>query len=153
MLFALPLLFTGNAKNSCKTSVFAVKNCAISYVTRSSSAPAFISYWENTFRNDETPVCDIPYDDYKKMYEQYSELSKEDREIVNATSDKREPEYTIGKIIQTLVNKFYPNTKKVMAEKQKLDQSTIIIIATVVALVGATAISVLYLLKNNKVIK
>ena len=38
-------------------------------------------------------------------------------------------------------------------EKQKLDQSSIIVIATVVALVGATAISVLYILKNQKVIK
>ena len=57
------------------------------------------------------------------------------------------------KKIYEMVNKYYPNHNKVKEEKQKLDQSSIIVIATVVALVGATAISILYILKNQKVIK
>ena len=42
---------------------------------------------------------------------------------------------------------------KIKNEKQKLDQTSIIVIATVVALVGATSISILFILKNNKFIE
>ena len=83
----------------------------------------------------------------------YSSLDQSEKEYINAQADGYEEGYTIGQVIRTLVNKYYPNKEKVKEEKQKLDQSSIIVIATVVALVGATAISVLYILKNQKVIK
>ena len=152
-LFLFICLFGLNSKNSAKNPINDVKTPAISRVFRSAASDSFIAYWEDDFRVNNPAVCDISYDAYKPMYTRYLELSKEDREVVNATKDKLEPEYTIGAIIRTLVNKFYPNNRKVQQDKQKLDQSTIIIIATVVALVGASSISILYILKNNKVIK
>ena len=152
-LLALPLLFGGSNKNTVKAPVFECKFPSFSLVNRSAETDSFIDYWENDFRANNPAVCDIPYSAYKEMYDRYSALTKADRELVNEIHDGREPDYTIGQIIQTLVNRYYPNTQKIKTEKQKLDQSTIIIIATVVALVGATAISVLYMLKNNKVIK
>ena len=152
-VLALPLLFGVSSKNTVKTQVFECKTPVISSVYRSSESESFVDYWENDFRVNNPSVCDISYNSYREMYERYSALSKSDREIVNAIPDKYEPDYTIGEIVKYLVTRYYPNTQKVKAEKKKLDQSTIIIIATVVALVGATAISVLYMLKNQKVIR
>lgn len=153
LILALPLLFGVSSKNTVKTPVFDCKTPVISYVSRSADSDAFVEYWENDFRANNPSVCDIPYSEYQKMYEKYAALSKADRQLINEIPDQREPDYTIGEIIRYLVTRYYPNTKKVAAEKKKLDQSTIIIIATVVALVGATAISVLYMLKNEKVIR
>ena len=152
-LLALPLLFGVSSKNTVKTPVFDCKTPVISRAYRSSETEQFLDYWENDFRYNNRSVCDIPYSAYQEMYSKYSALSKADREIINDIPDKYEPDYTIGSIVKYLVTRYYPNTQKVKAEKKKLDQSTIIIIATVVALVGATAISVLYMLKNQKVIR
>ena len=153
LLLAMPLLTGFSSKNTVKTPVFECKSPIISNIYRSSESDQFIDYWENDFRLNNPSVCDISYNAYQEMYGKYSSLSKTDREIVNEIPDQREPDYTIGEIVKYLVTRYYPNTQKVKAEKKKLDQSTIIIIATVVALVGATAISVLYMLKNQKVIK
>ncbi len=151
-LFLLPLLMGAGENSGAPVSSFPCENRVI-LVNRSAESDNFIDYWENDFRKNNPAVCEIPYSEYQKMYQRYIALNKEDRTIVNTTYDSREPEYTIGSIIRTLVNKYYPNSRSVTQEKQKLDQSTIIVIATVVALVGATAISILYILKNNKVIK
>ena len=151
-LFLLPLLGGLSVKNASKTSVFYSEKPTISR-SFSSQSEAFIEYWENDFREHNPAVCDITYEAYKEMYNRYLSLSESDRAIVNSTVDTREPDYTIGQIIKTLVNRFYPNNQKMQNEKSKLDQSTIIVIATVIALVGATAISILYILKNKKVIE
>lgn len=152
-LMLLPCLFGFNCKNTVKNPVNYSQNQSFAMVSRSAESDSFVNYWQNDFRVKNPAVCDIKYEAYKEMYGHYLDLSKEDREIVNAVKDELEPDYTIGSIIRTLVNKFYPNNKKTVQEKEKLDQSTIIIIATVVAIVGATSISILFILKNNKVIK
>lgn len=152
-LFLLPLMLGFAGKNPVRTDAFGAE---IQYTLPDpipSTAAEFIDYWENDFRKDEVPVCEITQKDYQDMMSVYKTLSDADKEIVNAHEDSRDKGYTVKQIIQTLVNKYYPNNQKMKEEKQKLNQSSIIIIATVVALVGATAISVLYILKNNKVIK
>ena len=152
--FLFLICFLGlSSKNIVKTPINEYKNPIILRATVLNTSDTFIAYWQNDFRVRNPSVCDIPYDQYKEMYDIYLTLSKEDREIVNATKDLLEEKYTIGDIIRTLVNKFYPNNQKLKSEKQKLDQTSIIVIATVVALVGATSISILFILKNNKVIK
>ena len=85
--------------------------------------------------------------------EKYSALSSADKDVVNATVDSRDNNYTIGYMIQQLVNKYYPNNQKHQQNKSKLDQKTTIIIAVVVSIFGMSAISVLYILKNNKFIQ
>ncbi len=152
-LLLLPCLLGFNGKNSVKNQVNPINMPSFSIVSRSTESDAFVTYWQTDFRVNNPEVCNIKYDAYKQMYDKYLLLSKEDREVVNSVQDTLEPEYTIGSIIRTLVNRFYPNNKKVTEQKQKLDQSTIIIIATVVAIAGATSISILYILKNQKVIK
>lgn len=152
-VFLIPLLFgfSHSSKNT-KNSGFAENSLQISYIYRSSHSDEFIEYWNNEFRSSDVPVCNITYESYLEMYEKYQALSKEDREIVNAAPDIDEG-YTIGQVIRTLVQKYYPNNSKGNSDKKKLNQSAIIIIAVVVALVGASSISILYILKNQKVIK
>lgn len=151
-LLLLPMMFGVFSKNPVKTDFFNAKTPVISRAIRVTEEYPFLEYWSE-FRTAHPAVCDITKDEFKEMYIVYSSLSQEYKEYINAQPDGFEEGYTIGQVIRTLVNKYYPNHNKVKEEKQKLDQSSIIIIATVVALVGATAISVLYILKNQKVIK
>ena len=153
LLFIPSAISFSFSKNTSKSIVKTYEIPHYSLINRTSSADSFITYWNEEFRPNNPAVCDITYEAYKPMYERYHELNKEDREILNETYDLLEPEYTIGHIVKVLVQRFYPNNKKVAANKKKLDQSAIIVIAVVVALVGATAISVLYILRNQKVIK
>ena len=153
-IFLLPLVFGFSfSSKSAKNNANEVKNTQIARVFRSSEADDFITYWNEDFRVNNPKVCDIKYQDYVPMYERYKPLSKEDKQILNETYDLLEPDYTIGQIVKTLVARFYPNNNKRNAEKKKLDQTAIIVIAVVVALVGASSISILYILKNQKVIK
>ena len=151
-LLLVPMMFGAFSKNSVKTDVIEEKTLAISYAIRSNEEHPFLDYWAH-FRELHDQVCEITLEDFKEMYIVYMGLTQEEKEYINAQPDGFEKGYTIGQVIRTLVNKYYPNHQKVREEKQKLDQSSIIVIATVVALVGATAISVLYILKNQKVIK
>ena len=150
-LFFLPLMLGVNGKNPVKTDTFTIKTPVFSYVSRSNSELPFLDYWVE-YRTAHPNVCDITREEFIEMYDVYLALSIEERNYVNEQEDVDEG-YTIGQVIRSLVNTFYPNKDKVKAEKQKLDQSSIIVIASVVALVGASAISVLFILKNNKVIK
>lgn len=152
-LLLIPMMLGAFSKNIVKTDVIDVKTPSISCAIRNNNEHPFLDYWDE-FREAHPAVCDISEADFKEMYYgHYLLLDKDEKEFVNAQPDGHEEGYTIGQVIKTLVNKYYPNHQKVKEEKQKLDQSSIIVIATVVALVGATAISVLYILKNQKVIK
>ena len=153
-ILVLPLLFGfSNRANSAKNTEIRVKNPEIVRVFRGEAVNTFITYWNEEFRVANPKVCDITYEAYVPMYDRYQVLSKEDRATLNETPDLLEPDYTIGAIVKTLVSRFYPNNNKTKQEKKKLDQSAIIIIAVVVALVGATSISILFILRNRKVIE
>lgn len=152
-IFLLPLIFGFSAnRKSAKNSGFVCEKPQICRILRSEQADDFITYWRTDFRVNNPEVCDISKEAYLDMYARYEPLSKEDKAIVNETPDIEEG-VTIGQVIKTLTQKYYPNNSKTQNEKKKLDQSAIIIIAVVVALVGATSISILFILKNQKVIK
>ena len=152
-VFLLPLIFGfSNSSKIEKKSTFASEKPQICRIYRSSEADNFIEYWNTDFRVNNPEVCNIKKDAYTAMYSRYEVLSKEDKAIVNDTPDIEEG-YTIGDVIKTLTQKYYPNNSKAKTEKKKLDQSAIIVIAVVVALVGASSISILYILKNQKVIE
>lgn len=152
-IFLLPLIFGfSGSQKSLKNSGFVNEKTQICRIYRSSQADDFISYWRTDFRVNNPEVCNITKDAYLEMYARYEPLNREDKQIVNEAEDIEEG-YTIGQVIKTLTQKYYPNNDKAKNEKKKLDQSAIIVIAVVVALVGATSISILFILKNNKVIK
>ena len=151
-LLLLPFALGFSGKNTVKTETFVAKSPSFAIVRTSPEAQSFLDYWVE-FRTANPEVCEMTREVFNEMYYQhYLQLSEEQRKEVVDSPDVDEG-YTIGNVISALVNTFYPNNAKVKEEKKKLDQSSIIVIASVVALVGATAISVLYILKNNKVIK
>ena len=147
-LLFIPLLFSFSNKTAILAESFSLELVTINL---NDSEHPFLDLWVD-FRNKHPKVCDISKEDFKEIYAAYLVLSNEEKAYVNAQGDVEEG-YTIGQIMRTLVNMHYPNNNKVKEEKKKLEQSSIIVIAIVVALVGASAISVLYILKNNKVIK
>ena len=152
-IFLIPLLFGFSSKQKLENNCgFAYEKPQISYILRSSQSDDFISYWNNEFRVTWPAVCDITKEGYMEMYSRYELLSREDKRLVNEAPDIEEG-VTIGQVIKTLTQKYYPNNSKTKNEKKKLDQSAIIIIAVVVALVGATSISILFILRNQKVIE
>ena len=152
-IFLLPLIFGFSfGQKSSKNVEFTQNNPQIVRISRANPAIDFVNYWKDVFRKPDIPVCDISREAYFEMYAKYIELNKEERAYVNAQPDIDE-DYTIGDVIKTLTQKYYPNSNKTKNEKKKLDQSSIIVIAVVVALVGATSISILFILRNQKVIK
>ena len=152
-ILLLPLIFgVSSCKNNAKKASNLGYQLKIAVISRSSYTDEFIFYWETQFRTKHENACDFTKAEFEEMYAKYILLSKEDRTYVNAQADLQEG-YTIGDVIKTLVTMYYPNNNKTKNEKKKLDQSSIIIIAVVVALVGATSISILYILKNRKVIE
>ena len=98
-------------------------------------------------------ACDATVYEYNDIMEIYGKLNQNDRQKVVLTEDPIQPIYTIGQYINELVKKFYNPTAANSVSKPKLDQSTTIIIAVVVSIFGMSAISVLYILKNKKVIE
>ena len=121
-------------------------------VLRSSATELFISYWQTDFKPAGVRACDITKESYLEMMDRYQSLTKAEQAEVNLVNDLEEG-YTIGDVIKTLVNKYYPNKQSIKEDKPKLDQRSIIILASVISIVGMTAISVLYILKNKKIIK
>ncbi len=153
-LLLIPIFAFAFSLGQMRNSVFLSTNSSYSAVFASETSDQFLDYWENTFRAKyPDSVCEASYEDYVALINLYSSLSTQDKDVVNATKDSRDEQYTVGYMIQQLVNKYYPNNKKHEQNKSKLDQKTTIIIAVVVSIFGMSAISVLYILKNNKYIK
>ena len=150
----LPLVaFAASGVNLESKPVLPEKNHIISR-ENSPAVDNFLDYWVNVFRAKyPSSVCDVTREDFDLLMEQYDLLNTSEKEIVNATKDTHQPEYTIGEVIKTIVDYVYPNKKSSEDSKKKLNQSKTIIIAVVVSIFGMSAISVLYILKKDKVIK
>ena len=133
------LKIQNNAKTPAIVELFATK------------VEDFLTYWNDTFRL--TPTCDVTYEQFNEMVQQFNQLTKEEKEEVIVIQDQAEPDYTIGDIIKTLTNKFYPTGPTENKTKQDLDQNTMIWIVSGVAIFGITTILIFYILKNKKIIK
>ena len=98
-------------------------------------------------------VCSATREEYNQIMEIFYKLSKENRQIAGENPDPFEPNYKISQVVTTLVSLYYASPVNNASSKPKLTQSTTIIIAVVVSIIGMSAISVLFILKNNKVIE
>ena len=155
LLLLLPIFSFGFSNAKSENKPVLTRNY-VQIVNKSSyTAADFIEYWTNDFRSDhETKsICDKSKEQYEEMISNYNQLDNLNKSVVNETADPYEPDYTIGHMIKQLINHFYPSNQKVNDNKPKLDQSTTIIIAVVVSIFGMSAISVLYILKKDKVIE
>ena len=98
-------------------------------------------------------VCDTTKEDYRTLIELYALLTDQEKSEVNATVYAKAGEYTIGDIMNEMIRIHYMKQDVSGAPKQKLDQSTTIIVAVVVSIVGMSGISVLYILKQDNYIE
>ena len=156
-LFALALLFGSSvffspAKENTQNNQIRENYVQNALILRSSATDSFLNYWKTEFKPEGVKACDITKENYLIMMEKFNELTSQEQAEVKAENDL-ESGYTIGDVIKVLVNKYYPNKESVKEDKPKLDQRSIIILASVISIVGMTAISVLYILKNKKIIK
>ena len=100
--------------------------------------------------NSGKGICDTTKEQYNELIALYSALTQEEREEVNAMMDG---DYTIGEEMKEIIRLYFSPQSISEAPKPKLDQKTTIIIASVVSIVGMSAISVLFILRNNKFIE
>ena len=98
-------------------------------------------------------VCDTTKEDYRVLVELYSRLSDQEKVEVNATKYEKAGNYTIGDLMNEIIRIHYMKEDTSGAPKQKLDQSTTIIVSVVVSIVGMSGISVLYILKQDNYIE
>ena len=103
--------------------------------------------------NENRSVCDTTKEEYQELVNLYSSLSSQEKKEVNALNDPYDSDYTIEEVMKEIVHLFYGSKDSNGIQKKRLDQSTTIIIAVIVSIFGMSAISVLYILKNNKYIE
>lgn len=144
LLLLIPVTFGSFSLSSLES-----KEPQIAYASNT-EVEEFLSYWRYSFKPAGTQTCDITKAKFDEMYEKFKVLSDSDKAVIKNTKD--DEEYTIGNVIETLVNKFYTPVKP-QEHKESLDQSTTIIIIVVAAVFGMTTISIFFVLKNNKVIQ
>lgn len=115
----------------------------------SDAVNAFLTRF-NEIRAGQESICNTTKDEYNELIALYSALTQEEREEVNAMMDG---DYTIGEEMKEIIRLYFSPQSISEAPKPKLDQKTTIIIASVVSIVGMSAISVLFILRNNKFIE
>ena len=100
-------------------------------------------------------VCDTTKEECDELIQLYANLTAKEKAEVNAmTFTEKGKQYTYEQAMKEIIRIYYSgSTDSSGAPKQKLDQSTTIIIAVVVSIFGMSAISVLFILKNNKYIE
>lgn len=107
----------------------------------------------NEIREEQQSICDTTKDQYNELIALYSALSQDEKEEVNAMIDTNDHNYTIGEQMKEIIRLYFSPQSISEAPKPKLDQKTTIVIACVVSIVGMSAISVLFILRNNKFIE
>lgn len=151
LLFLLPALLVtvGTASILDSQNVSGVVEVAAS---DSSEMEDFMDEWGFAI-DTYTNVCDIPKAEFDKILGFYRNLSTNEKESLSTRKYKESDDFTIAQAIDTLLKMYYPTKQESNENREKLTQSTAIIIVVVVSIFGMSAISVLYILKNNKLIE
>ena len=129
-----------------------LNNAYIAAHADSDAVNAFLTRFKE-IRAGQENICYTTKDEYNELIALYSALSQDEKEEVNAIKDTYDPDYTIGEEMKEIVRLYFSPQSISEAPKPKLDQKTTIIIASVVSIVGMSAISVLFILRNNKFIE
>ena len=109
----------------------------------------FINYWNKEVRpTADTNICDITKDQYNYIRELYSDLTAEDKAVVDAYEDLAGS--SIKDSIKELNRHFAaPSGSKNTEEWNQTGAITLILI---IAVIGMTSITIFYLLKTKKII-
>ncbi len=108
----------------------------------------FVNYWNTFIRpNEDSSLCDVTKDNYKKMEALYNNLSDED---IVSIKDVKDADSTIEKGIKYL-REFFSDAPKETTTREA-SKSTMIALILVIASIGMTFICVFYLLRERKII-
>ena len=154
-LLMIPALFIGVSFGMVAANVSSNQNF-VQIRADSPELTAFLTRFNEirTLQNaNGKTICDTTKEEYEELVNLYSALTKAEQTTVNQTPDQFEANTTIGDMMKEIIRIHYNNHGSNEAPKAKLDQSTTIIIAAVVSIFGMSAISVLFILKNNKYIE
>lgn len=109
----------------------------------------FIHYWGEYIRKTpEQSICDVKREDYNTMIQLYENLSKDDKEVVDAIPDG---DSSIKDSVEFLRTYFKEKNKS--NTTKEIAQSTMLTIILVIASIGMTSIGVFYYLKDKNIIK
>ena len=154
-LLLLPLMFMGVSFATVAGAVSFNQNVVMVRAS-STEVDAFLNRFRaiRTQQNSEgKTICDTTKEEYEELVNLYSALSKEEQTEVNLLVDEYVADSTIGSMMKEIIRIHYTNGGTNEAPKEKLDQSTTIIIAVVVSIFGMSAISVLFILKKDNYIE
>ena len=110
----------------------------------------FINYWVKEVRpTADTNICEITKDQYNFIRELYSDLSAEDKAVVDIYEDLAGS--TIKDSIKELNRHFAsPEGAK---RSEEWNQTGAITLILIIAVIGMTSITIFYLLKTKQIIK
>lgn len=154
-MLMIPLMFTGAILVSSFTTT-ETHETYLQVKADSSAKQAFLDRFTEIldgYYDNGKSVCDVKRSEYLELVDLYSQLSKEEREEVNQMPYEKAGDYTIEDLMNEIIRIHYGTKETSGAPKQKLDQSTTIIIAVVVSIVGMSGISVLFILKKDNYIE
>ena len=148
----LPILFAGvsiiatnNAFNSDNNVIEVKAATSVDYDN-------FIEAYDQFRIKYPESICDISKEDCDELLGLYNKLSAEEKLDLNEYK-YGEDNFSAAQAITELKKKYYPDKEERDNKGEKISQSTAIIIVVVVSIFGMSAISVLYILKKDKVIE
>ncbi|HNX16656.1 MAG TPA: hypothetical protein PKO28_04835 [Bacilli bacterium] len=111
----------------------------------------FIRMWNREVRPlANSNLCDLTKAEYDRVIALYENLSEEDRDRVNATTDLSGAE-----IVESIsfLKKYFQQSSTSYSDNREVSSSTMISFVIVIAVVGMTFIMVFYYLKDKNIIQ
>ena len=145
LFIGVSLIATNNAFNSGNNVIEVKAATSVDYDN-------FINEYDRLREKYPNSICDITYSECNYLLELYNKLSAEEKLDLNEYK-YGEDNFSAAQAITELKKKYYPDKEERDNKGEKISQSTAIIIVVVVSIFGMSAISVLYILKKDKVIE
>ena len=148
----LPVLFIGVSLIATNNTFNSGNNVIEVKAATSVDYDNFIDAYDQFRIKYPESICDISKEDCDELLRLYNKLSAEEKLDLNEYK-YGEDNFSAAQAITELKKKYYPDKEERDNKGEKISQSTAIIIVVVVSIFGMSAISVLYILKKDKVIE
>ena len=148
----LPILFVGASLVASNNSFKIAENVVEVKAATSQAYDDFIAKYDQIRVDYPESICNISKTECDELLGLYNQLSSEEKLDLNEYKFGDDT-FSAAQAITELKKKFYPDKEERDNKGEKISQSTAIIIVVVVSIFGMSAISVLYILKKDKVIE
>ena len=148
----LPILFVGASLVASNNYFKVAENVVEVKAATSQAYDDFIAKYDQIRVDYPESICNISKTECDELLGLYNQLSAEEKLDLNEYKCGDDT-FSAAQAITELKKKFYPDKEERDNKGEKISQSTAIIIVVVVSIFGMSAISVLYILKKDKVIE